>query len=331
MQKFLTLVMVAVILYVVTQSKSEMHSVSNQDQETIQKIEKKSDDLMPEIEGGFVEKSLSNVLINVLKSKEGRDFLEKVVRPIDKPLNGEYSLEINNYNIVNELFKIQTILPGSGPKASCGHIATINYEIINSNKGIVESGTKTFTLGDAKMIRGLSNIIVGMQKGETRKAMIPEQYAYADPHFNGVQPSHPTSYYYVTVSLIDIMPNNFVDESVKIFDDEIAYVIPHLCGDKTTFNAKITKTSGETLFDSFSSEHPITMHLGDNTYPMIFSHALFNKTSFGTRTVICKGQHLRSLFSQEKSKIFTKPSDQPNLNEYFLLEIKDIVHSDSMK
>lgn len=39
------------------------------------------------------------------------------------------------------------------------------------------------------------------------------------------------------------MPKNFVNEDVKVFDDEIAYKLPLLCGGNAIYNARINKLS----------------------------------------------------------------------------------------
>ena len=57
----------------------------------------------------------------------------------------------------------------------------------------------------------------------------------------------------LNVTLKEIMPQNFVDEDVKVFDDEIAYKLPLLCGGNSVYNARITKLSNsEVIYDSKS-------------------------------------------------------------------------------
>ena len=332
MQKLITLAIAAAMIYVIIDAKRAVVNQQQPQQTEAQAVDQPPADPnapAPEIEGGILERSASKVLINVLKSPEGRSFLEKIVRPANSPVTGKYTIKVNEGSILKELMKIETMAEGEGPQASCGHVVTVNYEVINMQRVIMESGTKTFTLGSHDMIPGLSDIIVGMRKGEVRKAIVPKLYAYDAPNFKGKQPSHPTEYYQISAKLITAIPDNFADNNVKIFDSEVAYVVPYLCGDRVTFNAKIMKINGDVVYNSATKNQPITMNIGDNSYPMIFSHALFNKTEFGTRTVICKGQHLHSLFSKEANKIFPKSHPQPNENEFFLIEFNNLPHENN--
>lgn len=331
MQKLITIIIAAVIIYAVIDAKNiiapdkpKAHGLEQTQTPPHEHAQTTAPQAKPEPEGGFIEKSLSQVLINVIKSPEGRAFLEKVVKPANAPIsNSAYTIKLNDIAILGELFRIETVSPGEGPKVSCGHIVTINYQITNSNRVIIESGQKNFRLGSHDMIPALSNIIIGMQKGEIRKGVVPKKYAYDSPLFSGKQPQQATEFYNIQVGLIDAIPNNFADESVKIFDDEVAYTIPYLCGDLAIFNAKIMRANGETIYDSKHLRKKLTISIGDNLYPMIFSHALFNKTPVGTRTVICKGKHLRALFSKETSKIFKTRALQPNIDEFFVVEFSD--------
>lgn len=324
MQKFLTLAIAAIIIYIVIDAKQ---SLMPEQAAPTTPPEPYSTDLLdpntprPEIEGGMVEKSISKVLINVLKSPEGRSFLEKVVRPADRPITGDYSQKVNNDSIIKELFRIEVMQPGTGPKVSCGNTVTVKYEVLNMQRVIMESGAKTFILGSNDIIPGLSNMVVGMQKGEVRKAMIPKAFAYDATNFSGKKPEFSSDYYQITATLVDAASNSFIDgNNVKIFDDEIAYTVPYLCGDRASFDAKIIRTNGEVIYNS---NNKIMMNIGDNSYPMIFAHALFNKTPFGTRTVICRGEYLESLDANGKNKIFPKSNIKPNKNEFFLIEFSN--------
>jgi len=322
MQRVLTILIAAAIIYIVVDAKQAIMPPSPPAKE--QQAHDPLDPTIPrpEIEGGFIEKSISKVLINVIKSPEGRSFLEKVVRPADQSITGDYTQKVNNNSITTELFRIEKTTDGTGPKVSCGHTVTVQYEILNMQRVIVESGTKTFVLGAHDIVPALSNVIVGMQKGESRRAMAPKLFAYDSPNFTGQQPPFPTDHYQIKVHLIDIHSENFIDDKVKIFDDELAYIVPYLCGDSATFDAKIMRINGEVIYNSHDTHQRITMNIGDNLYPMIFSHALFNKTPFGTRSVICTGQHLQKLSKYGSIKLFKNPP-QMNHNEFFLIELNN--------
>lgn len=328
MHKTLSLIIAAAILYMVVQLQKEKEA------EKPAPIEVASDAPLSEVkpkileispEGNFLEKTLSKVLINALKTEDGRLFFENILQASSKPLlaGSDQSYKINNVNFIHSMFKVNNFGQGTIGPASCGHVAKVHYQILNLNNSVIEDQTKTFTLGARTIIPGLDSIIVGMKVGETRQAVLPPKYAYLNVKDKVVSLGiDPESYYKVNVTLQELLPSNFAkDDEVKIFDDEIIYKTPLLCGDKTVFDAKITRlSSGNTIYNSAASGAKIRMNIGDLRYPMIFSHALYGKIPGGTRTVIAKGKTFASL-ANKISVVF--PKEQLPIDEYFMLELSN--------
>ena len=315
--------MAAAIIYFVIDAKRSLTPATlptpaqpEQTQSNQTQTEATTNEKTPNMEGGVIEKTLSKVMVNVLQTPEGKEFMSKLITPANKPITGEYTLKVNDLILTKELFHIDVTSAGVGPKVSCGHTVKVDYTITNSKNIIVDSGQKTFRLGDSEVILGLSNVIVGMQKGETRKAMLHKNYSYNSPYYSGNKPEQATDYYYVNVTLLDAAPENFADDKVKIFDDEIGFAVPYLCGMPATFNAKIMKIDGTVIYDAKETN----MYLGDDKYPMIFSHALFNKVPVGTRTVICRGGNLKSFDMDGVNKVFPKAQERPTAKDFFLIE-----------
>ncbi len=329
MHKLLTLIITILILYAVVKSKMTTESPQptkpqlEKEAETAA-VEKKGPEAEPEMGGGFLERSLSQVLVNVLKTENGKAFFEKLVRPANEISGSDISIKVNNNDdIIKSLFKINTILEGKGEAVSCGHIVTASYQITNMHGLVIDSGQKTFRLGKAEVIPALDNVIVGMKIGGVREAITHTKYAYDSPNFSKAKPKVGTSdYYKIRVTLQDAIPKLFADNNVRIFDDELAHKIPLMCGEYAVFDVKIMKLDGTVIFDSKASHKQVSMFLGDIMYPMIFSHALYNKISAGTRTVICGGKYLRSLASKERSKIFH--GQQPPMDEFYIMEFSNV-------
>lgn len=276
----------------------------------------------PELSGNFFEKTLSSVLINVLKTEEGRLFFENILQPADKALTGgDSSFKVNNDHLLKSIFKIKTLGNGTIGPASCGHIATIHYHIQDLQGNVIEEATKTYALGSRPVIPALDAVVVGMMVGETRNAIAPAKFAFAEAksHNPAIDPS---ASYKIIVVLQDLLPHNFLsDKDFKIFDDEIAYKMPLMCGDYVKFDATITNlVNGRNIYDSKTTGKKITMRIGDITYPMVFSHSLHNKIPVGTRTVIAKGKAFKS-FANGASAIF--PRNQLPESEYFMLELSN--------
>ncbi|WPY00811.1 Peptidyl-prolyl cis-trans isomerase [Candidatus Trichorickettsia mobilis] len=321
MQKFLSLVITAAVLYMIFQMKTDNKSGSQDTEKAQQQSTTASTTENQNLTGNFLEKTVSNVLINVLKTEEGKLFFENILQPVNKPIAGIEGFKVNNADLIKSMFKINDFGEGTIGPASCGHVVTVSYQILDLSNNMVDQQTKTFTLGSQPVIAGLDNVIVGMMVGQTRHAIIPAKYAYQADRYKNLGIDQDATYK-INVALKEILPHNFAKiGEVKIFDDEIAYRVPLICGDRAIFNAKITKlANGKVIYDTVAKSQKIQMRIGDINYPMIFSHALYGKIPIGTRTVIAKGRNYKAL-GAGVSVLF--PKEQLPTDEYFMLELSD--------
>jgi hypothetical protein len=313
MQKTLTLLIAGAILYMVFQHSANSilppknaPTATNTEQANNAATEEKP------LSGNFIEKTLSTVLINVLKTDEGRMFVENLVQPANKSVaeSGD-GFSMNSDLFLNSIFKISTFGDGEKGPASCGQVVTAHYKILTLNNVVLEEKTATFALGANEIAPGMDAVITGMKTGQTRHATITNKY------MQGTENDKPSSFK-INVLLKEIMPANFAGDDIKIFDDRLTYRIPLVCGNKAIYDAKITKLSnGEILFDSTKTGKKINMTIGNITYPAIFSHALHNKIPVGSRTVITPGRLLKS-YASDTSVIFPEKTFQEN--EYFMVE-----------
>lgn len=337
MNKTISLIIAAGIVYFLIQMKmGEKSSNLNQSAETHEEAhsehsENKSNLTAPNkeeiISGNLLEKTLSSVMLNVLKTPQGRAFFENIIQLQNKPITGEeYSFQMNGESLINSIFRINSFGNGEIGPASCGHVVTVQYQILNMQNHILEENTKTFSLGAKTVSQGIDAVVVGMLTGQTRQAIIPARYSYNRPKAiqNNSQFLDQNESYKVNVTLQEILPKNFIDKGiVKIFDDEINYKIPLVCGDVAKFHAKIIDLSNNSVvYDSKNKMKHLEMTIGDITFPMIFSHALHGKTTNGTRTVITTGKFFQSL-GINTSAIF--PQEQLPVNKYFMLELNDFI------
>ncbi|PCJ27143.1 MAG: peptidylprolyl isomerase [Rickettsiales bacterium] len=323
MQKLLTLIITAVILYMIFEQRLDNASTSHiiPAQENINTSqgqgigqthgEGQSKGRSPnQASGTFLENTLSNVVSNVLKTDEGRIFMKSMFQPMNNGSFGD-GFEMNNNVFLNSMFKIMSFDEGVGMPVSCGHIVTVHYKILNMKNITLEERTATFPLGSEEIAPGLDAVIVGMRTGQTRHATISNKY------IPGTEQDKESSFK-INVLLQEIMPKHFVGEDVKIFDSKLAYKRPLVCGNKTIYDARVTKLSnGEVLYDSKKRGEKINMRIGNIVYPVIFSHALHNKIPVGTRSVIAKG-HLFKSYASNFSTIF--PDKELPKDEYFMVE-----------
>lgn len=316
MQKVLTLLITAVILYMIIQHNRDSmnpRSTNPTVENSSNKGDNKDNGEMPELDGNFLERTISKVIINALKTEEGRLFMENLFTPMDQPIAGSrQGYKLNNNNLVKSMFNIQTFGEGKGGAVSCGHMVTVRYKLSNLNNIELLAKTDTYPLGNQKNIPGLDAIIVGMKVGQMRQAVISSKFV-SDSTGNK------SPNYKLTVELLDVVPKIFVGDEVKIFDDEIAYQFPLLCGQNVAFDAKVTKLSnGKIIYDSTASGKKLETTIGNIVYPVIVSHALHNKIAVGSRTVIAPGRLFKS-FATEHSTFF--PDKVLPANEYFMLEL----------
>ncbi|XVN40284.1 MAG: FKBP-type peptidyl-prolyl cis-trans isomerase [Rickettsia endosymbiont of Argas persicus] len=326
MQKFLSLIIVVLILYnivklkvspdnnnpIITEQTALNNSPAGENQTNINNNPPVS------LNGNLFERTISKIVINALKTEEGRTFFENILQPLNKPIDTkDYSIPVHK-DLVEPLFKIKTIGNGNIGPASCSHVVTVFYQISDIDNNLISEDTKTFTLGSGSVMLGLDNVIVGMNVGQAREAIIPAKYAVnTNINDNSINNS-----YRVNVMLKSILPQNFIKSNeVKIYDNEIAYRVPLLCGEKVSFNAKITRlVNGEVLYDSKAKGKKVDMKIGDITYPLIFSYALQGKVPVGMRIVIAKGQSFKALGSNV-NKIISQ--ELLPINEYLMLELND--------
>ena len=311
MHKILTLIITGAILYMIFQQNMAGITIPDHLKNQSKLVEKQNQE--NEVSGTFLEKTLSSVMINILKSSEGRMFMESMLQPMNKAVAGSGSgFEMNNDNFIKSLFRIRSFGEGTVGPVSCGHVVTVHYKILGNDSNVLEDKVATFTLGTEQVAPGLDAVIVGMKIGETRHAVISNKYFMknADDKLRSFK---------VNVLLKEVIPQNFIDDSVKIFDDQIAYQVPLVCGNKVIYDAKITNlTNNEIIYNSESLGKKINMKIGNLNYPMIFSHALHNKIPVGTRTIIAKGKFLKSYIS-DNSAIF--PNKVLNIDDYFMIEL----------
>lgn len=334
MQKIITLLITAAIIYMLFQHnigniKAPLKPAPSETRvDSVQEQEIGNKDNEPA--GNFIEKTLSNVLINILKTDQGRMFFENIIQPMNGPMAASgQGFKINNDHLVEAMFDIKTFGDGQEGPASCGHVVTVSYKILTPDNMIISEGTKSYPLGSEEIATGVDAVIVGMKTGQTRTALISSKYTDIGTARSA---DNKVDSFKLNVTLKSIMPQNFVIEKVNatIFDDEIAYKLPLLCGRKAVYHARVTRLSnGKVLYDSGARDQghaqekeraKINMRIGSLNYPLIFSHALHNKIPTGTRTVIAKGQLFKS-FVNDFSVIF--PDTKLPENEFFMLELYD--------
>ncbi len=299
----LTLLIAVLILYQIVKNDtnitttSEKIDVDNKEKRNTNNSDtnSKKEDTDIHYEGNIIERSISRIFANVLKTDSGKVLLENMLQPVLPSSDSQKIYYINSYEIIDSLFRTNSIVKGQGDNALCGQQVNVNYVIKTIDDKVIEKQDNfNIYLGKNSIINALDNITVGMQLGEERNGIAIGEYSYKDKQQA-----------IINVKLNKIL--NPIDLSkVKIFDTAFSYQLPVICGKKVNFSLKISKINGTILYD----KQVIDFILGNNEYPLIFSHILFNKPLVGTRTVILPASYLSSFKLKVQS------------DEYLILEIQ---------
>ena len=160
MQKIITLVITGAILYMIfQQSIGQIKTPEHLQNKPVSTEAEKDSSTQTEISGTFLEKTLSSVMVNVLKSDEGRMFMESMLQPMNKNVSGSGSgFKMNNDNFIQSIFKIKSFGEGKKGPASCGHIVTVHYKILNHQNTVLDEKVVTFPLGSEKIAPGLDAV-----------------------------------------------------------------------------------------------------------------------------------------------------------------------------
>lgn len=322
MQKLLTIIIAAMIIYSLAKehfqdNKIDIHS-KNANSEQI--------NTTTEMTGSFLERVISNLLVNVISTKEGQEMVGKIIKPqypnqTNKIQQPNISVKKNNIVTSEQLFNIETrgaAEEGKGP-AICGHSVRAKYKIYRAEDNIIaEEGIKIFTLGSRETLLGLENVIVGMYIGQSRHGLIPAGFSQTKTP----SPNKKVNVAYkVDVTLLDIIPRTFIRQGeIRIFDDTTSNTNPYLCGSSARFNLKISKLNGEVVYNSENMKNnSINMLIGDMNYPIVISYALCNRMVEGIHTALTPGKYFRAFGNKNSNKIF--PKEQLPDEEFFIMEI----------
>lgn len=337
MQKILTLIIAAMIIYNIASKKLEHDKtdISNQSSLASEDPELKHESTnhsnqKTEMTGSLFERTISTLMLNVLSTQEGKTILQKIVKPqyperqyssiknqiitSNKPLKTPSDLTVEN------IFHIETFGPENeeGP-AICGHSVRVKYKIYTADDHIiVDEGIKLLTLGTREILLGLDNVIVGMYNGQTRIALIPAEFTQTQ---NPSKKKMANTAYKVEVKLLDIIPKTFIkDNEIRLFhDNQTSDSIPYLCGTQGRINLKISKINGEIIYNTENTQNTINMLIGAMNYPIVMSYALFNKSPKARHVAIAQGKYFRSFGNKNSNQIF--PNDQLPDDEFFIMEI----------
>jgi hypothetical protein len=282
---------------------------------------------------GFFTRIFVNALIKALKTPEGKKVIAQML-DADKSRyknQSEYNLKYENFGLIEEHFKVQSLKEGEGRSAQCGDKVKIKYKInektneiprfvLNATKNqnykkssetLDEYEVSSIYLGEEKLKKQAENIIVGMRPGGVRYGELRVEADKIDPA---------EDYPKFWVELIDVTPVGEIDTSnTEMFDDLMASEMPLICGDKVKINMSLHKFDGTTLIGDNSENNPFKMKIGSTEAPYDLSRFLYGKFRSGRRVIITPGKNLHEI-----NKISGLGGLSLSPEEFYMLKISDV-------
>jgi hypothetical protein len=304
MQKYLTYIIAALIIYNLFEKTNFNTIKSIPKSEVIKKID---DSVVNEekFEGTWFEKKVSKIMANIIKTPEGSKFFENLVKPMQQIPQSEINFKVNTRDLINSLFKIKISKPGYGVEAVCGCKVSVDYALFDMKNNFIKNEQANIVIGKGNLSKSLENSIIGMRVGEEREVSIFPTIIN-DPKFK-------TSF--KAKIKLDKLETTVAPGEIRYFDDTISYSKPILCGEKVKFDVTIMDVTGKVILD----KQDVILSLGQDEVPTALSQGMFNKTSTGTRTILAKGKSL-----QGSHKAFAELSKMKiNPNNYYIIDIKN--------
>ena len=226
---------------------------------------------------GYFSNFIANLLAKIAQSPGGQEFMTKLIRPMQNS-------QAENASYLDAVFSIVDKVKSDEKKdrAYCGSTVVVDYSIWQNEQIIVLENDKEMTLSDHH-IPALVNIIVGMQVGATRSAIIPYWCA------GSLQSKMPSSQkkangLKIQVVLKKVLSSQF--ENVRLFQNSNQFAHPILCGQSIAPKLRIWTLNNQLLFDDI-----FPMRLGDSKCPMIFSYSLFNTIAASPISILAYGKY----------------------------------------
>lgn len=306
MQKYFTIAVVIAILYTAyTNSEfgQKNSNIVSDSAENLSKAKNLFTDKVEgeeEIKGSFVERTLSKVFLNLIKTEEGKDFLYNMIKPVNGPIDYQtFVMDLNDDQFLQNLLQIKVLNKvenNSNHSTYCGTNVTADYIIKDLNNKIIEDNIVNFTLGTKTLLYGLENVIIGMKIGEKRSATIPPEFAYLHPSVTKNSENLPRTSVNVEVTLKEINnPDELQLNKISKYNDKFSFKIPYLCGQNIKMHVKITDFDGKLVFNSKSaSDKKIATFIGSPELPIAINYGINNTTPDGTRAIITPGLYLKN-------------------------------------
>ena len=126
----------------------------------------------------------------------GYKLIFQPVSPIDSIITDEDQLDTEQPPVVRDDVVIETLIQGEGDEVGSGDTVSVHYTgtFLDGRKfdSSLDRGEPfEFTIGESAVIQGWHMGVFGMKTGETRKIIIPAQFAYGEAGQGSIPPNTP--------------------------------------------------------------------------------------------------------------------------------------------
>jgi FKBP-type peptidyl-prolyl cis-trans isomerase 2 len=222
----------------------------------------------------FIEKKITNIIRNTLKTPEGKEIVETIV----KQLSNE---DAKTKKLLLENFYFDEIRTGSGPATTCGQQVELSYGTVpiktkEDVPTINEKDKRRFivNLGSGKLSKTLEKSLVGMKKGGRR------HITYTNSRID-IGNKNYNSFYFSDVTLNNVIPQPSKVKYTKITNKNIntnnTSTQKLRCGDEIILDYTLTDLKGNLLYDSKTNQLPSkSIKIGEAILTTEISRALDN-------------------------------------------------------
>ncbi len=315
-KKILTPLAIIFIIYILIQNSLynlENYFASNQRNATNSPANPETQLVSPsnEFEGNALERLFARLLVNILKTEEGKAFFENMIVPLSVDPIASQKQALNLKDFFNSVFQIKETGLAKGERtALCGSNVRVNYKLFSASGELIKKGVSNYTVGLSDL-DGLNIVVPGMKVGQTRNANIVYKFL---KHLN--KDERLKSGYKINIELVDILDPPLVMEDIKLFDNAYGYDTPLICGNKVSAKLNISDVSENKII----YDQKVDFTLGDQNFPRIIYHALHWKMPIGSKAIILDGKYIKPTFIKNKGG----ENIAINSQHKYLIEISDI-------
>ena len=286
--------------YPTQSSKSFTKDTSNAKSNTNNNLNQ--EDTSHNFEGNVLERFVSHVALNVIKTKTGMSAFNKVISAKKPHVHMNENIKINDFNMFNSLLNVKNNNKyRHNIHASCGDNVEIQYFVQDNKSNIIYGNyqKQKCTLGNKEIPMAIENLVINMRPGEIKTATLEGEYIYHLLKTYGLKLNPQTQndtdrtgkqVYYLQVELNEIFDKKSTQYSANdfiVFNSHISMSTPVMCGENVYITVQIDSINHKNLFND-----TIKFSLGGSTTPLFINYGAPGLSGQNVRTILTTARFL---------------------------------------